>query len=704
MKKLLTVSMLLTGLLPLFAVASLSAFQAANLFEKEAQSRLEGVLQGRKDHLEDFLHSLSEMNESLAENSITIKSMQTFTRLFNKLDFEKTEQTRAGAEAELLDFYNSQFMPKFESVQNESLAEDVSQMIPRTEAGVYLQWSFIADNPNPMGEKDKLLVSKTKSGYNQAHKKYHPFFRNFQQHFDLYDIFLIDATTRTIVYSVFKEIDFGQSLADGPLRNSGLAKVVDRVLANPEPTSIFQDMQRYEPSFNDPASFMAAPIYDGKRLVGVLAVQLPADHINELSSVSIGMGETGQSLLVGEDNILRAQPRLEESPVILRKSVELESVTRALSGERGVLVENNGEKDLLTAYAPIDAPGFHWALLVQMDESEVLAGSYQLLKSSLLMVVVAAGVIWFAAWFVGRVIFRRIGGDPSEIFSVAEAISQGDLQPAPGEGEREGAYAALIQMRSTLRRIIDEVASISTEVSQGADELSKGSFGLSERTESQAADLQSTAASMEEITSTVKQNASNADAARDLAQTALTRATKGGELANKTVDAMEDISSSSSQIVDIIGVIDSIAFQTNLLALNAAVEAARAGEQGRGFAVVATEVRQLASRSATAAKEIKVLIEDSVAKVSNGTLLVQESGGELTSIVESVAELSELVDHISVASAEQSLGVEGVNQSLSQIDGSTQQNAALAEEAAATSDSMRERAMTLTEKVMYFKQ
>ena len=705
MKKLLIVSMLLTGLLPLLAVASLSAFQAAKLFELEAQNRLEGVLQGRKVHIEDFLSNLLLMSESMAKNTVTVKSMATFTRQFNKLNFDKLEETPESAKADLLGFYQNELRAKFQAAHASEQLNDLEQLVPKTESGVFAQWSFIAKNPHPLGEKEKLMVSKAKSSYNQVHKKYHPFFSNFQRQFGLYDMFLIDAMSRTVVYSVFKEIDFGQSLAAGPLRESGLGKMVDRIVAQPEGGTVFQDMQHYGPSYNAPVSFIGSPIVDKKgRLIGVLAIQVPSARISELSSVEIGMGETGRSLLVGTDDLLRATPRFEEGQVVLRKQVDLESVQLARAGQRGVVGESDGEKNLITAFAPIDVPGFDWVLLLQMDESEVLAGSYALLKTSMLLVLLGAVLILMTALFVGKVIFRRIGGDPSEIFAVAESISQGDLSPEPADSEREGAYAALVNMRTTLGEIIHEVSSISDEVCKGAEELSSGNQGLSTRTVSQATDLQSTATSMEQINSTVRQNATHADAARGLAQTALARATKGGELASKTVGAMEDINQSSSKIVNIISVIDAIAFQTNLLALNAAVEAARAGEQGKGFAVVANEVRQLAGRSATAAKEIKGLIEESVTKVTDGTALVNESGGELEGIVESVAELSELVNLISAASAEQSVGVEGISQALSDIDGTTQQNAALAEKAAATSESMRERAMTLTEKVMYFKQ
>lgn len=704
MKKLLTVAMLVTGLLPLLAVTGLTTFQATQSFEREAENRLQGVLQGRKVHLEDYLSGLLEMSDSLAKNTVTIKSVQTLGRQFGKLNFDKVEQTPEQAKRELSAFYETQLSAQFDSAGPAAKPANLGELIPSSVTGLYAQWAFLSQNPHPLGEKNKLLTPKIKSSYNQVHKKYHPFFSNFQRQFDLYDLFLIDATSRTVVYSVFKELDFGQSLASGPLRESGLGELVEHVISQPETGAVFQDMDRYLPSFNKPAAFIGAPIYDRKRLVGVLAVQVPIERINELTSVEIGMGETGQSLLVGHDNLLRAQPRLETGPAVLEKKVDLESVQLARASQRGVIDETDGDTSYLTAYAPVDVPGFDWVLLLQMDKNEVLAGSYGLLKSSTLLMGLALGFILAAAWFVGGVIFRRIGGDPSEIFTVAESISQGDLSSNESDHHRVGAYAALVNMRAKLDQIITEVSRISVEVSQGADELSEGNQGLSSRTVSQASELQKTASNMEQITTTVQQNASDADAARELAQKTLARANKGGELANKTVSAMDDISQSSAKIVEIISVIDSISFQTNLLALNAAVEAARAGEQGKGFAVVANEVRELAGRSATAAKEIKDLIEDSVSKVTDGTSLVNESGDELEGIVQSVAELSELVNRISEASSEQSAGVEGVSDALTQMDHSTHQNAQLAEKAASTSESMRDRAAALTERVMYFKQ
>jgi len=240
------------------------------------------------------------------------------------------------------------------------------------------------------------------------------------------------------------------------------------------------------------------------------------------------------------------------------------------------------------------------------------------------------------------------------------------------------------------------VKGAASEVLRGAEEISQGNANLSQRTEQQSSSLEETASSMEQMTSTVKQNADNAGQANQLATAARDQAEKGGAVVGNAVKAMADINESSKKIADIISVIDEIAFQTNLLALNAAVEAARAGEQGRGFAVVATEVRSLAGRSATAAKEIKGLIQDSVRKVGDGSLLVTQSGQTLEQIVLSVKKVSDIVAEIAAASREQSSGIEQVNKAVMQMDEMTQQNAALVEQATAASQSMADQARELT--------
>jgi methyl-accepting chemotaxis protein len=234
-------------------------------------------------------------------------------------------------------------------------------------------------------------------------------------------------------------------------------------------------------------------------------------------------------------------------------------------------------------------------------------------------------------------------------------------------------------------------------VSRGAEEISEGNTNLSQRTEEQASSLEETASSMEQMTSTVKQNADNASRASQLAGAARDQADKGGSVVSHAVRAMTEINDASRKIVDIIGVIDEIAFQTNLLALNAAVEAARAGEQGRGFAVVASEVRSLAGRSATAAKEIKGLIQDSVKKVEEGSSLVTQSGQTLDQIVIAVKKVSDIIGEIAGASHEQSAGIDQVNKAVMQLDEMTQQNAALVEEASAASQSMAGQARSLIE-------
>lgn len=310
-----------------------------------------------------------------------------------------------------------------------------------------------------------------------------------------------------------------------------------------------------------------------------------------------------------------------------------------------------------------------------------------------------------ATSIIVRQVMNKVGGEPDYVNEVTNLIAQGDLNMRIIINPKDdfSILFAVRQMRNNLREIISAIRTGSDTIAMGASQIATGNMDLSSRTENQASSLEQTAAAMEELNSTVKQNADNSETAKDLVIAATGVAVKGGQVVSQVVNTMASINTSSKKIVDIIAVIDGIAFQTNILALNAAVEAARAGEQGRGFAVVASEVRNLAQRSAAAAKEIKQLIDSSVNEVDEGSKLVISAGATMEEIVASVRKVSEIMIDISTSSKEQSQGIGQANEAITYMDGVTQQNAALVEEAAAVAGSLLDEAKQLVDTISVFK-
>ncbi|MEG7406059.1 methyl-accepting chemotaxis protein [Serratia marcescens] len=438
------------------------------------------------------------------------------------------------------------------------------------------------------------------------------------------------------------------------------------------------------------------------------ALKLPQEQVNELMSSARSSMQKADLYFNQFMAVERSSEQQSQQTATTKASYErLRGALRELIGflEKGELQAFMDQPTQKTQDL-FEADFVQYLQLVNGDISEArdanqfsftLAGL--MLAGAVLMLIVVTGS---AMWWLRTMLVQPL----NQIRSHFERIAAGDLATpiqVYGRNEISMLFASLQRTQQSLIGTVGAVRDGAESILIGLQEISEGNNDLSSRTEQQAASLEETAASMEQLTATVKQNADNARQASQLARDASATAAKGGELAGDVVTTMHDIANSSQKIGAITSVIDGIAFQTNILALNAAVEAARAGEQGRGFAVVAGEVRNLASRSAQAAKEIKGLIDESVSRVKHGSVLVENSGATMQDIVRSVTRVTDIMGEIASASDEQSRGIEQVTQAVTQMDQVTQQNAALVEESASAATALEEQAITLADAVAVFR-
>ena len=460
---------------------------------------------------------------------------------------------------------------------------------------------------------------------------------------------------------------------------------------------------------------LSVPIQIDGRFVGVAGVDIPLDGIQEMVQ-SIRIYQSGYASLLSNQAVYVAakNPSQIGKPMVATDGFaeeQLQSMREAIrSGRRleTVFHDAQANADATRILVPLQLDGITtpWSFAATVPTDEILAQVHRLQWTSaalgLLSIALVSIVLAFA---MDRLVLRPIGGEPSDAAALAERVAQGDLSRtiALRENDRSSLMFQLKTMQDSLASVVAHVREGAEAVATASAQISQGNHDLSGRTESQASALEETAASMEQLGSTVRQNADHAHNASTLARQASDVAAQGGEAVARVIHTMQGINDSSRKIADIIGVIDGIAFQTNILALNAAVEAARAGEQGRGFAVVATEVRNLASRSADAARQIKTLIQASVERVEAGSTQVAEAGGTMARVVSSVHEVQTLIQEITHATTEQSNGISQVNVAVAELDRMTQQNASLVEESAAAAENLREQALSLADSVNRFK-
>ncbi|WP_321530098.1 methyl-accepting chemotaxis protein [uncultured Desulfuromonas sp.] len=739
----------LAGLVPFAILAGVYLHNASSSFSESAFHHLESVRDTKRASVQRYFETVTNQMLSFAEDRMVVEAMAQFKQAAADMiaDNHYTADDITTMRDQLGSYYRQEFAAEYRK-RNNGAAPDVSQLFSKLDdESIALQYHYIRANRNPLGAKEKLDQADDQSRYSALHGRFHPIFRNFLQRFGYYDIFLVDSATGNIVYSVFKELDYSTSLLNGPYAQTNFGEAFRSANASTRKDHVvLVDYARYFPSYNDPAGFIACPIFDGDTKIGVAMFQFPIDTLNAIMTERSGLGETGESYLVGKDKLMRSDSHLDAQNHSVRAAfanpqlgqVDTEATRLALSGATGtqIITDDNGQP-VLSAYTPLQIGTTTWALLSEIHVAEAFAELTHLKW----LVSILGGLCLIAIVGVAVLLARSTTRPIQHAIAMLTALEQGDLdsrinlQRNDELGEMAAAMDAfadnlqhevitafeklaagdftfeanglikqpLAKTNASMIQVLELVHSTSDQISSGSSEVAASSQTLSQGATEQASSLEEIASSMTEIGAQIRHNADNAHQASVLAGETKAAAEQGNTSMAEMISAMDAINESSANISKIIKVIDEIAFQTNLLALNAAVEAARAGQHGKGFAVVAEEVRNLAARCTKAAHETTEMIKNSVGKAQSGSHIAAETADALNEIMQRVTKVTDLADEIAQASNEQTDGVSQISQGLDQIDQVTQLNTVSAEESAAAAEQLSSQADQLHTMLSRFK-